>query len=141
MAHTKYHSCTLHTSHTGPRDPVSLNKYFNTQFMALGYNIDSVSQLCLLRNTRFSSLFPMHVNCRSFFFLAERRRLPGESWGHVKKSANTLHGRSGRKRTQIYLENPEEVDGRHCKFTRAKRSELKTCMLVIKLKITIFSLS
>lgn len=72
--------------------------------MAQRYNTDPVTQLCLLRITRFSSPFPMHINYHSFFFLAGRRRLPGESWGHGKRSANTLQGGRGRKANHIFLE-------------------------------------
>ena len=32
MAHIKYHSCTLYTSHVGLQDPVYLNRYFSTLF-------------------------------------------------------------------------------------------------------------
>lgn len=56
----------------------------------------------------FSNVYQM-----SQVFLAARRRLPDEFWGPVKGSANTLHGRRGRKANTAFSENTEEVDGRH----------------------------
>lgn len=118
MAHPKYHR---------PHDPVSLNKYFSTLFNNSEVQHHPSDTTVPAQKHEVSITFSIAHQLLQFFFLAERRRLPGESWGHVKTSANTLHGGMGRKANHIFLENTEEVDGRHQEFTRAKSSKMRTC--------------
>lgn len=74
-------SMVLYTPNTTGCMTLSPQKSIVTHYwVAQRYSTDPVTPLCLLRNTRFSSPFPMHINCQSFFLLAGRRRLPGESW-------------------------------------------------------------